>query len=151
MEILDYYTLTADKQSAIRARLVQSEWRAAAYLRRLLEQNGLRALCGASIRLLLGMEGQTLAAFCTLAERDEIDDTDLTPWIGFVYTYPEFRGCRRSGALIDRACALAKAEGHEYSYISTDHVGLYEKYGFEYVTTMQTRHGDDTRVYKKRI
>jgi len=42
-------------------------------------------------------DGEKLVAFCTFAPRDEIWPTDLTPWIGFVYTYPEYRGRRNAG------------------------------------------------------
>ena len=33
-----------------------------------------------------------MISFCTFAEHDDIPDTELTPWIGFVYTFPAFRG-----------------------------------------------------------
>lgn len=44
-------------------------------------------LCGKSTKVLMLVEEQTLISFCTLAEQDEVRDTSLTPWIGFVYTY----------------------------------------------------------------
>ena len=39
-------------------------------------------------------DNNKLISFCTYAELDEIQPTDLTPWIGFAYTFPEYRGNR---------------------------------------------------------
>ena len=36
-------------------------------------------------------------------------------------------------------------------YISTNHTGLYEKYGFEFYQMMNDIHGEPSRVYVKRI
>lgn len=39
----------------------------------------------------------------------------------------------------------------EYTYISTDHIGLYEKYGYEFFTECSTVWGDNTRVLRKKL
>ena len=54
----------------------------------------------------------------------------FTPWVGFVYTFPAFRGKRHMGQLLDHAAVLARLEGKEAIYISTGETGLYEKYGY---------------------
>ena len=36
-------------------------------------------------------------------------------------------------------------------YLSTNHVGLYEKYGLEYKTVLNDMDGQPSRVYAKRI
>lgn len=41
-------------------------------------------------------------------------------WIGFVYTFPAFRGKRLIAKLIDRACSCAKEDGYNAVYVSTD-------------------------------
>lgn len=46
---------------------------------------------------------------------------------------------------------MAKAAGMKHVYISTDHVGLYEKYGFEFLDTMKDWNGEDARAYGKHI
>lgn len=61
-----------------------------------------------------------LISFCTFAEKDDVSDTDLTPWVGFVYTFPQFRGKRRIGKLIEHIYRLAKKDGFKNLYISTD-------------------------------
>lgn len=140
--------MSAAEQASIREALGDADWRAAMFLRDKLDRGELRALYGKTARLLLGMEGERLAAFCTLAERDEIE-TDLKPWIGFVYVFPAFRGRRRSGAMIESACTLAKRDGYSCVYLSSREVGLYEKYGFDFIAMARDTWGEETRVYRK--
>lgn len=98
-----------------------------------------------------------LAAFVSLARNDEVDITvsgreNWTPWVSCVFTYPEYRGQRFSEKLILHAEKYAIKEfGAEYTYISTDHVGLYEKYGYELFTECTTVWGDNTRVLRKKL
>ena len=151
MRILEYFSLNGAEQARVREAIGRSDWRAAAYLREKLERGELRALYGESTRVLLGTEGDRLAAFCTLAERDDVADTVLTPWIGFVYVFPAYRGCRRSGELIESACALARRDGHLCVYLSSREDGLYEKYGFEFVEAVRDAWGEATRVYRRAL
>ncbi|MBQ6119351.1 MAG: GNAT family N-acetyltransferase, partial [Clostridia bacterium] len=77
--------------------------------------------------------------------------TELTPWIGFVYTFPARRGHRYAGLLFAEAERLARAEGVDEVYLSTNHIGLYEKYGFTYKTMLTDPDGNPSRVYGKKI
>ena len=65
--------------------------------------------------------------------------------------YPQYRGHRNMGILMDHAAQLAKSEGHDYMYLSTLEVGLYEKYDFSFLQHMKDVHGDESRVYRKEI
>ena len=149
MVIREYSSMDEAEKRRVREAIRESDWRAAAFLHDLLQKGELRNRCGMNTRLLLGMEGETLAAFCTLADRDEVD-SPLTPWIGFVYTFPQFRGERRSGTLIDRACALAREDGFTRVCVSTNEVGLYEKYGFTFLRHDRDRWGGQTRLYVRK-
>ena len=88
-------------------------------------------------------------SFCTLAPMDDIQPTELAPWIGFVYTFPEYRGHHYAGVLLDYAECLATAMDYGYIYISTGHTGLYEKYGYEFYRLEKDIEGGDSRVYRK--
>lgn len=145
-EIVDYFS--SDRQDHWRAKIAESDWRAGQYLHQLLREGRFHALAGVRSRLLLLTSGDELLAFCSFAERDEVDDGGLTPWAGFVYTFPRFRGKRLMGLLLEHVRRLAAAEGYPYVYISTDHVGLYEKYGCIFWKTMRTIHGEESRVYR---
>lgn len=92
-----------------------------------------------------------LLGFCTFADQDEIQPTPLTPWIGFVYIFPEARGKRLSGLLLAEAERLAREMGAPCTYISTDHVGLYERFGYAFTDMQQTVTGEASRVYGKHL
>lgn len=92
-------------------------------------------------------DGDKLASFITLAERDCIDAPEYTPWIGFVHTAPEYRGRRCAGRLIEHACVTASSNAASRVYICTDHIGLYEKYGFTYLENRMSIYGEDSRIY----
>ena len=122
------------------------DWRAGPYLCSLLREGRFYGQYGEKSKVLLLADGDRLAAFCTYAEKDDIPDTELTPWLGFVYTYPEYRGRRLMGRLISRAKELAREDGYEALWISSREKGLYEKYGAAYVTEMKDRFGEESRI-----
>lgn len=127
------------------------DWAAGAFLYELLTEGRLFEMAGEDTQLLLLTDGDELISFCTLAERDDIPDCTLTPWVGFVYTFPRHRGHHRFGLLLEEAGRRAKEKGRQEIYISTDHIGLYEKYGCEFLTEMKDMHGSMSRVYVKRL
>ena len=92
-----------------------------------------------------------MISFCTYAEKDDIQPTELTPWMGFVYTFPAHRGHRYVGKLLEEIDRIAKEDGTTEVYISTNHIGFYEKYGCEFKTLMNDMDGTPSRVYVKKI
>ena len=129
----------------------RSDWRAGAFLSRLLREGGFFDAVGKDSGVLLLTEGDELISYCTFAEKDDIQPTDLTPWVGFVYTFPEHRGHRYAGLLFDEAERLAKEGDVKEIYLSTNHTGLYEKYGWEFFGIMDDMDGEPSKVYVKRI
>ena len=146
MEIKELSELD-DKQYWI-SKIKDADWQAAKYLAELLETNEFYNLCGSSSKVFLLTDNTDLISFCTYAQKDDIPDTELTPWIGFVFTFPQFRGKRRIGKLIEHIYHLAKKEGHDALYISTDQKGLYEKFGATYACSLKDIHGEDSLIYK---
>ena len=129
----------------------RSDWRAGPFLGRLLRNNEFFDAVGKDSRVLLLTEGDELVSYCTFAEKDDIQPTDLTPWVGFVYTFPEHRGHRYAGLLFGEVERLAKERQVTEVYLSTNHIGLYEKYGWEFFGMMDDMDGEPSRVYVKRI
>lgn len=148
MEIIDYFK--SDRQEHWLAEIKKSDWRAAPTLARFIEEKSFHDNLGRGTLLLLA-DGDRLASFVTFAERDCIDDEKLTPWVGFVYTFPEYRGHRYVGRLIRRCEEIAAEKRVPQIYICTDHVGLYEKYGFSYMESRVDIYGGDSRIYFKNI
>ena len=56
-------------------------------------------------------------------------------------------GKRFSEELIKYILRVAKSEGNEYVYLSTNEIGLYEKYGFTFYGMMTTVEGEITQVF----
>ena len=146
MEIKELSTL--DNKNYWISKIKEADWRAAKYLAELLESGDFYKLCGNTSKVFLLVEKTDLISFCTYAEKDDIPNTDLTPWIGFVYTFPQFRGKRRIGKLIEHIYRIAKKDGKNALYISTDQQGLYENFGASYFGKLKDMNGEDSLVYK---
>lgn len=71
-----------------------------------------------------------VAGFCELTERDCLPDVPYTPYIGMVFVGEPHRGHRLSERMIDAASDYAAFLGFSRVFLISDHVGLYEKYGF---------------------
>lgn len=83
-----------------------------------------------------------------MIENDFQDRKDLTPNVCAVYTEEEVRGKGIAGTLLDKVVGDLRDKGISPVYLVTDHVGFYERYGWEFLCMVQ---GDDepdmTRMY----
>ena len=149
MTVINYFE--SDRREHWLAQIAKSDWSAGPFLHRLLRTGTFFEAVGQNSRVLLLTEGDELISYCTYARKDDIQPTELTPWMGFVYTFPAHRGHRCVGLLFDEIGRIAREEGVEAVYLSTNHVGLYEKYGFEFLTMMDDIEGKPSRIYVKRI
>ena len=147
MEIINYFD--NKDQLRLRQQIAACDWNAARFLAELLEKGSFNETLGGWGQLLLLMDGEILVSFVTLTGQDAVRDEELTPWIGFVYTKPEYRGNRYAGQLIDYAEREAMRIGYGKIYIATDHVGLYEKYGYSYVENRMDCWADEVRILCK--
>lgn len=149
MKIIDLYT--SDNMEHWLEEIKKSDWGAGQYLYELLRKDELKPMCGGSTKVLLLVSEDELISFCTYAEQDDVREPLLTPWVGFVYTFPMHRGKRRIGKLLEYAYAQAKRDGYRHIYISTGENGLYEKYGYRFWKLMKDVGGEDSRVYRNDI
>jgi GNAT superfamily N-acetyltransferase len=69
------------------------------------------------------MDEDAVVSFITLTHQDCIADESMYPWLGFLYTEPNYRGHRYSEQIIQHALSVAKDMGHNEA---TDKVGLLE-------------------------
>lgn len=81
-------------------------------------------------RVFAAVEEGSIAGYCTLAKTDCIPGVPYTPYIGFVFVGERYRGSRVSERLIAAALRYAGELGFDRAYLVSDHVNLYEKYGF---------------------
>lgn len=81
-------------------------------------------------------------------ENDFHDRTDMAPNICAVYTEEEYRGRGICGEMLQLVVADNKAKGISPLYLVTDHIGFYERYGWEFCCTVRTDGGRSTsRMY----
>ena len=149
MEVIAYYK--SQNQEHWKNEIGKGDWSAAKLLYEWLDKDELRKICGQSAEVYLLTDNDNLASFAVLAEQDEIDVPELAPWIGFVYTFSAYRGKHNAGKLIEYICDILKKSKTEKVYISTEEVGLYEKYGFNFLQMMTNREGKPTRVYVREL
>ncbi len=149
MRVINYFE--SNRQSHWLNEIKRGDWGAARFLYELLRKETFFDAAGEKSKVLLLTDGDELISFCTYAEKDDIQPTDLTPWMGFVYTFPEHRGHHYVGLLMEEVERLAVKEGVSEVYISTNHIGLYEKYGCKFKTEMNDMNGKPSRVYVKNI
>lgn len=148
MQLLNLDNIIEQKQWIDKIRAC--DWSAAKFLANLLEQDKFHEVLGEG-NLFLMVEEENVVAFCTLTRKDCIDDDSLFPWIGFVFTSQEYRGQRYSGVVIDYACNKAKEQGFDTVYLATDHIGLYEKYGFSYIESRMDVYNEMSRIYCRKL
>lgn len=149
MEIIDYLN-SLHKEKWLK-QFESCEWDAGKFLASLLKENKFHSMLGGWAKLFLLVDEDSLVSFVTYSAQDCISDPTLTPWLGFFHTAPEYRGNRYGKLLIDHASEVAKKEGYNAVYLATDHIGLYEKYGFEYMENRLDVWGEDSRIYKRKL
>ena len=92
-------------------------------------------------------DGETAVGGAALLPNDLISRMDLCPWLSALFVEPAYRGQGHSRRLIGRVMQDAWAAGYENLYLSTDHVGLYEKMGFAYLGQGYHPNGESSRIY----
>ena len=81
-------------------------------------------------RVFIALVDNCIAGYCTFAKTDCISNVPYTPYIGYLFVGEQYRGNRLSEKLINYVLGYAKEQGFDRVYLVSDHVNLYEKYGF---------------------
>ena len=147
MKIVSYFE--SENPAELAEKLAAVDWRAAGFLVTLLREGRFYEMLGGWGDIYLLMDGENIVSFATLTGQDSVRDESMVPWTGFVYTAPEYRGHRYAGRVLAHAEHVAAEKGYRRLYLSTDHVGLYEKYGYAFLENRRDLWGDDTRVMYK--
>ena len=71
------------------------------------------------------------------------------PWLCGLYVERHARGAHLGNMLMRHAEAETKHLSYTALFLSTDHVGYYERYGWEYIGNGYEPSGDPTRIYRK--
>ena len=91
---------------------------------------------------------ESIVAGLGVIENDFHDRKDLTPNVCAVYAEEEHRKKGLAGNLLNKVVDDMRNKGVTPLYLVTDHIGFYERYGWEFLCMVQ---GDDepkmTRMY----
>ena len=98
-------------------------------------------------RVIAAFEQGQIAGFCTVTRTDCIPDVKYTPYIGFMFVDENYRGRRLSEKLIMNAMEYLKGLGFREVYLVSDHINLYEKYGFEVIDRKMAPWGEEEKIY----
>ena len=92
------------------------------------------------------MSGEQIIGCYGLITNDFNSRQDLWPWLAALYVEESERGQALGANLLSHGLQEAKTLGFNKVYLATDHIGYYEKYGWEYIGTAYGA-GDESRIY----
>ena len=94
------------------------------------------------------IDGNQIIGGMGVIENDFHDREDLTPNVCAVYTDEKYRCQGIAGNLLNMVVDDMKSKGVSPIYLVTDHIGFYEKYGWEFLCMVQgDGESDMTRMY----
>ncbi len=96
------------------------------------------------------LNGQIIG-MVTIMKSDYYPLPEIFPWISTLFVSENHRGNRISEKLIDFANQYAKNIGFDKTYIPTEYIGLYEKYGYRYVKDIVNYGNGIDRLYEKEL
>ena len=102
-------------------------------------------------RVLFAREDQEFLGFCTVVENDNMKDLTYSPFIGYVFVDEKARGKRLSEQMIRVGESYLKELGYDHVSIMSDHVGLYEKFGYTPVARARDYKDREETVFQKQL
>ena len=93
------------------------------------------------------LSGNTEYGWYLCLDGEKIERKDLFPNVCAVYTEEEYRRQGIAGRLLDLAVEDMRAKGITPIYLVTDHIGFYERYGWEFLCMVQGSDPEPSRMY----
>jgi len=99
----------------------------------------------------LCLDGERIIGGLGVIENDFHDRSDLAPNVCAVYTEEAFRGRGIAGRLLKAVVEGMRSKGVTPLYLVSDHIGFYERYGWEFLCMVRENDGiRHTRMYVHR-
>lgn len=96
----------------------------------------------------LCLDGNKIVGGMGVIENDFHDRKDLTPNVCAVYTEKDYRCKGIAGHLLNMVVEDMRRKGISPLYLVTDHIGFYERYGWDFLCMVQgDGEPDMTRMY----
>lgn len=145
---MSYYVLKKkdSKWLSVAAEINKADWKAAKYLAKKMINYDFKEWEG----IVISENNDQIVGFCSFVLKD-IVDLAYSPYIAIVYVDPTFRGKGISKELVEIAEQELIAEGFQGVYIVTQHVGLYEKWGYSQIDEAEDKFGRSMRVLEKKF
>lgn len=86
----------------------------------------------------LCLDGERIIGGLGIIDNDFHDRKDLSPNVCAVYTEEACRGRGIAGRLLELAVEDMRQKGVSPLYLVTDHIGFYERYGWEFLCMVQS-------------
>jgi len=102
-------------------------------------------------RIFVAVDDNNIAGYCTFVKSDCIPDVKYTPYISCIFVGEQYRGKRLSEKMILTVIEYAKNNKFNEVYIVSNHVNLYEKYGFIRIDEKKDYWNNDEKIYKRII
>jgi len=99
-------------------------------------------------RWYLMMDKEKIIGSYSLITNDFCSRQDLWPYLATVYIDESYRGRQLGSQLLLHGRKEAKRLGFNSVYLLTDHIGFYEKYGWQHIGTTYGLTGDPSRLYQ---
>lgn len=94
---------------------------------------------------------EIIGCYSLVAEELVKDNHGYAPWLGVLFVREKYRGKHFSPELIKNACQHVKEMGYNSLYLATEHIGLYEKFGFAEIGLGIYLWGMPTKFYRKDV
>lgn len=96
---------------------------------------------------LLLKESEIVGCYALLTN-DLISRQDLYPWLGCLFIEESERGQQLGALLLNHGVNEAGKLGYKTVYLTTDHDGYYEKYGWQRMEDGYDFYGNSSRIYQ---
>ena len=101
--------------------------------------------------MFVAMDGDRIVGHASIAKTDYYPMPEIYPWISTVFVTEEYRGKKISGLLINHIEKYAKEIGFDTTYIPSEHFGIYERYGYDYIKDIENYGGEKDHLFSKKI
>ena len=97
------------------------------------------------------MDGDIIIGHASVMKTDYYPLPDIYPWISTIFVTEKYRGMRISEKLIEYINQYAKKLGFSRTYIPSEYMGLYEKYGYKYLKDITNYGGGKDHLFVREL